>query len=320
MLTILRLISGLPRAAATFACILLLAAGIGLPTWLNLQPGYALGFVEQTAVLNSTQSYVRVRFPLAPAAVPVIVTSGADAPVDGDWLIVAGHVEPIADRPIMQATAFSRIPIGTIWRASPRDLVGQVAANATIAVLAGCLVLIAGSLLAAGSTALVFGGVGAGLAWHAALAAAFEGWETLPPFALHALVLVGTVVGLSLGWRGGRSLGSVWQRLVAAGAIYALLPLIDQLFGWPEIATWLFLVAALALPVVASALLGGSLLVMGLHAEGNAALAILAVSCVAALATQGANGWVRPRRRIAQLRPGRFTGAVPLSDLLGHRS
>ena len=320
MFLLLRLMSRLPKAAATFACIALLAGVVGVVGWIHLQPGFVIGVVEQTAPLDAEQLYARVRFPLAAASAPVIVSGQQGALAAGDWLFADGNVEDIGGRPIMRATSFAHIPLNAVWTVQTHDLGARLAASPTISVLAGCLVLIAGGLIVAGTTAVVFAGIGACLAWHLTLAASFESWATVPPFGLLALVVVGGIIGATLGWRGGRNLGSIWQRLVAAAAIYFFLPVLGPLFAWPDVASWLLLISALALPMIASAVVGGTLLVVGLHAQGTSALIVLALSGVAAFIAQAGQAQSRRGRRHARLEPGRFTAAVPLSQLLGHRT
>ncbi len=316
MFLLFRLMLRLPKSAATFACIALLVGGAGLIAWIHSQPNFVIGMVDTTAPLDAEHIYARVSVPVATTSKPVILSTQPEALTNGDWLLAIGKVKDFGGRPIMKATSFARIPLSTAWMAQTHDLGHRLAASPTVSVLAGCLIVIAGELIMAGTTALVFAGVGAVIAWHLTLLASFESWATVPPFGLQALVVLGGIVGATLGWRGGQTLGSIWQRLVAAAAIYFFLPVTSALFAWPDLVSWLFLIAALAVPMVASAVIGGTLLVLGLHAQGTVGLAVLALAGLAAFVTQASRLPSRRRRRHARLEPGRITSAIPLSQLL----
>jgi hypothetical protein len=170
------------------------------------------------------------------------------------------------------------------WRAAAR------AARGGLAVFLGVVILLFGAVLircAAGAAGGVFGAV---LAWHVAVPAAFESLLTLPEAGVPAVLLLGCLLGMFLGFRHGSPLGALAQRLALLPLVEAFVGKIAEFFDWPvELTRIVGLIGTLLTPTIGLWLLGTYFLALGLGAQGAASRLVLGATglAVRALRSEG---------------------------------
>lgn len=265
--------------ARKLALSLILAAAV---LYLDRQPEFAFGRVEQVVSLGSGYEFLRIEAPFRRTTALVAEKDGIKLrhPGPGDWVLVHRSMTAVEERMLFTASNLVALPLGLPTFPSTETMLRQLAAVPLVTILIGCAVLLVGAQLARLAANAATVAIGTFAIYTGLRVAAAAGWFVLPEMATLAIGILGGLVILILCRHAAADPGSLLRRIVAAAAIWILIPPIAATLGLPAVIAQGLMVAPLFVPLLAHATIAASLLAIGLAPQNELALGIIIVGCI----------------------------------------
>lgn len=288
---------------------LVISLALGVCAWIVLHERYAAGWVIW--IQPGPEGHPRlaqVEAPWRTSRMLVLASGDLREARAGHWVLARGTPRVLGPWHVLVVDQMQTLPflgVGTVRAGQPAQGMDALTAHRGMAVGLGVAVLLLGAVLVRWAARLAGGLLGAVLAWHVGVLAAFEDLLTLPDASVPAILLLGGVLGLVLGCRCGSPLGPLVQRVLVLLLVDAFVGKIAERFGWPvEVTRLVGLVGTLVTPTIGLWLLGAYFLALGLGAQGAASRLVLGAAGLAVRASRRELGLPRWCRLVPRGVPG----------------
>lgn len=259
---------------------LVLSLALGVWAWIVLDERYAVGWVIWTQPgPEGHQRLAQVEAPWRASRMLVFASRDLPEALAEHWVLARGTPRVFGQWHVLVVDHLQTLPFfrtGMVRAGESARFVDAVTAHRGVAVGLGVAVVLLGTVVLRSAARLAGALFGAVLAWHVAVLAACADLLTLSGASVPAILLLGSVLGLVLGWRCGSPLGPLAQRLLVLLLVDAFASRIAESLGWPvEVTRLVGCVGTLLTPTIGLWLLGAYFLVIGLEADGPASRLVL---------------------------------------------
>lgn len=288
---------------------LVISLALGVFAWILLHESYAAGWVIWTqSGPEGHQRLAQVEAPWRASRMLVFASGHHTEALAGHWVLARGTPRVLGQWHVLVVDHMQTLPFlrtGALRAGEPARFVATLTAHRGFAVGLGVAVVLLGAVVVRYAARLAGALLGAVLAWHIVVLAAFAEFLTPPGASMPAILLLGGVLGLCLGVRCGSPLGPLAQRLLVLLLVNAFASQIAESCGWPvEVTRLVGCVGTLLTPTIGLWLLGTYFLIVGLDAQGPASRLVFGVAGLAVRASRREFGLPRWCRFVTRGVPG----------------